>query len=103
MNDINFFTGVVFDGNGSAKKIKFGELDNYYSQREILWLHFDYTNLDAIDWLTNKSNIDSLAIDALLTEETRPRTTILNDSVLLALRGINLNPNANPEDMVSIR
>lgn len=100
---MNFFTGVIFDGHGSAKRIEFDELDNYYSQKEILWLHFDYSHAQAIDWLTNKSKIDSLAIDALLTEETRPRTTLLNDSVLLALRGINLNPNAHPEDMVSIR
>jgi zinc transporter len=53
--------------------------------------------------LKTKCGIDSVAMDALLTEETRPRTTILNDSFLIALRGVNLNPNSKPEDMVSIR
>ena len=37
------------------------------------------------------------------TEETRPRTTILGDALLIALRGVNLNPNSKPEDMVSVR
>ena len=69
----------------------------------VLWVHFDYTKEQSIDWITNKSDIDPIAVDALLSEITRPRTTILNNSVLLALRGINLNPNSDPEDMISIR
>jgi zinc transporter len=42
-------------------------------------------------------------VDALLSEETRPRTQALRDQLLLALRGVNLNPGSDPEDMVSIR
>jgi len=44
-----------------------------------------------------------VAADALLTEETRPRATAIVDGLLLALRGINLNPGAEPDDMVSVR
>lgn len=93
----------LLDKKGGAVELSYEELNSVDRSGKILWVHFDYSSLEAADWITNKSGIDSIAIDALLTEETRPRTTILDDSLLIALRGVNLNPNSKPEDMVSIR
>ena len=42
-------------------------------------------------------------MNALLADEMRPRISPVGDNVLLTLCGVNLNENANPEDMVSIR
>lgn len=103
MNQNGLAHGLILDKNGSAKEISYEDLDSYDKSQGILWVHFDYSSKEAIDWITNKSGIDSLAIEALLTEETRPRTTILEDNILLALRGVNLNPDSDPEDMISIR
>ena len=95
---------LLLDRNGSAKELTYEEINGAtLPDNGILWVHFDYSSEIAKDWIRNKSGIDSVAIDALLTEETRPRTTILNDAFLIALRGVNLNPNSKPEDMVSIR
>mgnify|MGYP003445787895 FL=1 len=93
----------LLDKKGGAIELSYEELNHVDKNGKILWVHFDYSSPEAVDWITNKSEIDSIAIDALLTEETRPRTTLLNDSILIALRGVNLNPNSKPEDMVSIR
>lgn len=38
-----------------------------------------------------------------MAEETRPRITEIKDGMLVILRGVNLNENAEPEDMISIR
>lgn len=103
MKTDGFEHGLIFDGQGSAKSISYEELANYEPNMGLLWLHFDYSHAQSIDWIQNRSGIDPLAIESLLAQETRPRTTLLNDSLLLALRGVNLNPNANPEDMISIR
>ena len=95
---------LLLDRNGSAKKLTYDDINSNQPLGDgVLWVHFDYSSQMAKDWIRNKSGIDSVAMDALLTEETRPRTTILNDSFLIALRGVNLNPNSKPEDMVSIR
>jgi len=95
---------LLLDRDGSAKELSYEEINNSESKKDgILWVHFDYSSPVARDWIRNKSGIDSVAIEALLTEETRPRTTILGDALLIALRGVNLNPNSKPEDMVSIR
>ena len=41
--------------------------------------------------------------EALTAEETRPRSMVHSNGMLLILRSVNLNPGMNPEDMVSIR
>ncbi len=94
---------LILDKKGSAKQISYDELEKVDFQNNLVWLHFDFQSVEAINWITNKSSIDPIAIESLLTAETRPRTIILNDSLLLALRGVNLNANSNPEDMISIR
>ncbi|MFA5721144.1 MAG: zinc transporter ZntB, partial [Aliarcobacter sp.] len=63
---------------------------------------FDYSQKEAKNWIRNQFK-DSIISDALLAGETRPRTTILGDSLLIALRGVNLEPNSKPENMISIR
>lgn len=93
----------LLDKKGSALELTYEELDGIDRIDKILWVHFDYSSKEAMEWIRNKSNIDSVAIDALLTEETRPRTTVLGEALLIALRGVNLNPNSKPEDMISIR
>lgn len=94
---------LILDKKGGAKKVSYDKLDEIDFENNLVWLHFNFEKQEAIEWITNKSNIDPIAIEALLTPETRPRTTILNNVLLLALRGVNLNPNSNPEDMISIR
>ena len=42
-------------------------------------------------------------MNAFLADEVRPRTSPVGDGVLLTFCGVNLNENARPEDMVSIR
>ncbi|BAK74637.1 MAG: zinc transporter ZntB [Arcobacter sp.] len=93
----------LLDKEGGALELSYEELNNVDSTNKILWVHFDYSSNEAKEWITDKSGIDSVAIDALLTEETRPRTTVLGEALLIALRGVNLNPNSKPEDMISIR
>ena len=94
---------VLLDNNGGAKSLSFDEVQNYNKKIGLLWIHFDYSSKEAIDWIRDISGIDEVAVDALLTSETRPRTTFLDNSILLALRGVNLNANSEPEDMISIR
>ncbi|MDX1778016.1 MAG: zinc transporter ZntB [Thermodesulfobacteriota bacterium] len=95
--------GFIFDGKGGGKKIDLEEVRSWKSEQGILWLHFDYTSEEAQNWILNYSGLDGVPAEALLTEETRPRTIIFDDAALMALRGVNLNPDSDPEDMVSVR
>jgi len=96
---------LVLDGNGGARLIARTELDGLELQpQESVWLHWDRSHPQTQTWLRNNSGLNEFACDLLLEENTRPRMLALPDqALLLFLRGVNLNPGAEPEDMVSVR
>ena len=67
-----------------------------------LWLHIRRDSEEGSACLS-RIGLDQFILDALTAEETRPRCTVHGDGVLLNLRGVNLQPGAEPEDMVSVR
>lgn len=67
------------------------------------WVHIHHTSDADTSWLRDRSCLDPVIIRALLAPETRPRCTAYRDGAIVNLRGVNLNPGADPEDMVSIR
>ncbi|WP_413701245.1 zinc transporter ZntB [Psychromonas sp. KJ10-10] len=100
MSETEFVYGYYFDqGNGAEKIASLPSLEKNHPY----WLHFDYTQPATEKWLNEQSELNPLVISALLNDETRPRATALNDGILISLRGVNLAPNSDPEDMVSIR
>lgn len=100
-------TGLIhaylLDSRGGGRRLQWPEVQQWTPEQGCLWLHFDYTDESARAWISGAAQLDPLVADALLTEETRPRTTSIGSGLLLALRGVNLNPESQPEDMVSIR
>lgn len=66
------------------------------------WLHLRRDAAETADILAALQLAPEVKI-ALTAEETRPRSAVYGDGVLLILRGVNLNPGAEPEDMVSVR
>lgn len=67
------------------------------------WVHLDRSSEQAHDWLRRCSGLDEVVVEALLAEETRPRCVAMPGGTLLVLRGVNLNPGAEREDMVALR
>lgn len=67
------------------------------------WIHLELEAERAQAWLRERSGLDELQCEALLADETRPRSTPMGDGLLLILRGVNHNPGADPEDMVAMR
>lgn len=104
---VNDKTGLVhafiLDGTGGGTPAGWDEINGWEQSQGVLWIHCDYSAEDVQNWIRNRSGLDDISAEALLTEETRPRTSIIGDAALLALRGVNLNPSAEPEDMVSVR
>ncbi len=67
------------------------------------WIHFDLDAPDVQRWLVEKSGLSELECEVVMADETRPRTTAMRDGLVINLRGVNLNPGADPEDMVAVR
>ncbi len=93
----------VLDGKGGGRELSWTEIRSWHEDDGVLWVHLDRTQETAQTWLNGEGNLDPVIAEALLAEETRPRTVPFNNGLLVILRGVNLNPGADPEDMVSIR
>lgn len=96
---------MVLDGLGGARAISRQQLQELQlTEQESLWLHWDRSHAQSQNWLRNESGLNEFVCDLLLEENTRPRLLPLPEhELLLFLRGVNLNPGAQPEDMVSLR
>ncbi|MFO1241954.1 MAG: zinc transporter ZntB [Rickettsiales bacterium] len=92
-----------FDGKGGVRTLSPKEAIEWHGKDGFVWLHFSRDFPDTHTWLTECADLDLLAVEALMAEETRPRITEMEKGTLLFLRSINLNPGAQPEDMVSVR
>lgn len=94
----------AFDGKGGGRPLAGDEISRQVRAEQIAWVHMDANHPDTRQWLDEEiSYLDPFIAEALLAEETSPRMTQIGDGILLFLRGVNLNEDAEPEDMVSIR
>jgi zinc transporter len=100
---IGLITAILLDGKGGGRQLDWNDVNNWSAEQGSLWLHLDYTSAESQDWLMKNSGLDPLVAEALLADETRPRCTSIQDGLLVSLRGVNSNPGADPEDMVSLR
>jgi len=102
MNSALIFS-YLLDGTGSGKKFDWDEINNWTAKNGVLWLHLDYKEEQTQEWFSEESGLDPIIVEALLAEDTRPRCTPYRNGQLIILRGVNLNPGADPEDMISVR
>ncbi len=87
--------GISLTGEVLSKAIK---------SEQFTWVHLDADSPESRKWLREEIDyLDDIIIEALLADETRPRILEYDEGTLLILRGVNLNQDARPEDMVSMR
>jgi zinc transporter len=94
-NDPCFVFGLNLDSEGGATNIESGESG-------CAWRHIDYSHSSAADFLSSLGLPERVVL-SLIQPDTRPRTVKSKEGTLVFIRGINLNPGADPEDMVSLR
>lgn len=91
------------DGRGRGTEIGWDAVESWSPQQGLLWVHLDLNVEETHAWVRTKSGLDPSMAEALLAEETRPRSEPGVNGLLAILRGVNTNPGADPEDMVSVR
>lgn len=102
-NQDGFLFAFCLDGKGGGKSLAWEEIGDWAPTDGTLWVHLDYRADGARSWLEQESKIDPVLLESLTATETRPRSDVHKNVMLGILRGVNLNPGADPEDMVSIR
>ena len=97
--------GRVLDGAGGARPISWEQAQGWEpaGAAEILWLHLDRTQPGAAEWLQSELGLPEPTAELLTSDSTRPRAFRDGETLVATLRGINFNPGADPEDMISIQ
>ena len=93
----------LLDGRGGGREIGWPEIKTWRAEERLLWVHLDRAGAEAARWLREDSGLDPLIVRTLLAEDVRPRQLRIGEGLLVTLRGVNLNPGADPEDMVAVR
>lgn len=68
-----------------------------------VWLHIDRSDADVRRWLSEEAGLGEEVVDAMVSDDTRPRAAELDGGVLLILRGLNRDADSVRQDPVSLR
>ena len=98
-----FVSVCILDGKGGARFGDAAMARDWTPEQGILWVHLDLTDDGARTWIEGESGLDAITIAALEAAKSRPRAVARGDTLFVNLRGVNLNPGATPDDMVSVR
>ncbi|WP_110686891.1 zinc transporter ZntB [Salinicola aestuarinus] len=102
--DTALVAAYQLDGRGGGELLSVSALrDAWKDPERMLWMHLDFRHEDVGHYLNDLAQLDEAAVEALLEEDTRPRLGKFRNGVVTTLRGINLNPGAAPEDLISLR
>lgn len=102
MDDPRSFQMRVREGNGETVAWTGQPLPARPDGDGFLWTHLDRGDPAARAALAG-AGLEPRVQEALLAVETRPRWLATGPGLLVVLRGVNLNPGAEPEDMVAVR
>lgn len=99
--------GLVFacllDGKGGGHVGGWDMVESWAPEQGLLWVHLDFRGDRARTWVQQESGLDEVSQSALLAHESRPRAVARGDALLVNLRGVNLNPGSEPDDMIAVR
>jgi len=99
-------TGILhawkIDSNGEASPAALDDFDDPLKEG-YYWYHFNRDDPATQALFDADERVDVIATRTLLASDTRPRTMLRGKDVLINLRGVNLNPGEEPEDMIPLR
>lgn len=93
----------ALDGKGGGKLLAWDTAVCEQLPEGMFWLHLDWDTPLAHQLLVESFGVDPVVAEALVEEDTRPRSLAAGEDEMVILRGVNLTPGAEPEDMISLR
>ncbi|MCB2084054.1 MAG: zinc transporter ZntB [Sphingomonadaceae bacterium] len=95
----------VLDGQGGGRVIDWQGVQDWAPRTpgEVLWIHLCRNRSGVYEWLQQVVGVPEPTAELLTSDATRPRAFREGDALVATLRGINFNPGAEPEDMVSMQ
>ncbi len=97
--------GRVLDGHGGGREIGWAEAMHWQpaTPDEVMWVHLRRDQPGVHEWLATELHVPEPTMELLTSDRTRPRAFREAHTLVASLRGINFNPSAEPEDMISMQ
>ncbi len=97
--------GRVLDGEGRGRPISWAQAQVWQpgAPGEVLWIHLCRNRPGVSEWLDQGLHVSEPTREWLTSDATRPRALREGGTLVATLRGINFNPGAEPEDMISMQ
>ena len=94
----------VLDGVGAGLALTWEEARAWQpdDKGKVMWAHLCRNQPGVEEWL-EELGISEPTRELLVSDRTRPRAFREGDTLVATLRGINFNPGAEPEDMLSMQ
>lgn len=93
----------VLDGRGGARHLDWEGVRAWRPEQGFLWLHLNHAHEETQAWIRAESGLDKQIAKALTAAGSRPRIVRHEAGLLSIFRAANLNPGADPEDMIALR
>jgi zinc transporter len=93
----------ALDGKGGGRLLAWDRTVCEELPPGMFWLHLDWDTPLAHQLLVESFGVDPVVAEALVEQDTRPRSLAAGADEMVILRGVNLTPGAEPEDMISLR
>jgi len=94
---------ITLDGSGGCNHDMARALAHFKAIQQPVWVHLKADEANSAAWLKDQSDLHEVAIQALLSEATRPRTLSRGNRLLLTLRGVNTAVTQDAADLISLR
>jgi zinc transporter len=93
---------ALLDRKGGCRDLDWDGVRAWRPSDGFLWIHLERDDPTAAAWLRHDSHVDPLVALALLAEESRPRVEDVDDSLLVVLRGVNVDDGTGETELVPI-
>lgn len=96
----------ILDSDGKGTPLEWQDIGTALPQtgeHEFLWVHLDWMADGVRRWLIDIVGLDPTIADNLSTRGTRPSVFFYDHGYSMNLRGVNLNAENDPADMISVR
>lgn len=89
--------------DSGAVELPFAKGAALFGKADLVWLVLDGRQPGVADWIDAQEDIPHIARSALLAAETRPRSDLIGQGVIINLRGLGKTPEDDPDALVSLR
>ncbi len=99
----NPFCAFAISADGTAAPLKELPSSDAAPEAAYVWTHLHIRQEGARAWLEKEAKLDSIVVEAMMAEDTRPRAIIRADGVMVIFRAMNLHEGESPEEMIALR